>query len=157
MLSVVLCGIALALALIHHYRSKQRHFASLFLEYILLLNVGLYSLISAAGHLFMGPQIAKEIGWAAGSPFQFEIGIANLSYGVLGVLAWFKKEGFLQAAVCGWSVFLLGAFVGHMIQRVSIGDTAPYNFGLFVWFNDLTLPLLVLGLLYLYTKKTKRS
>ena len=35
---------------------------------------------------FLSAQVAANIGWAPGSPFQSEVAFANLSVGVLGVL-----------------------------------------------------------------------
>lgn len=125
-----------------------------FLGYILLLNMGVMGILAAYAHLFMGAETAKMIGWEAGSPFQFEIGMANLSYGVLGVLAFWRRGRFWEAACIGWCVFLLGCFVGHLIQYYAHHDTAPWNIGFFIWFNDLILPILVLCLLaFLETRK----
>ncbi len=122
--------------------------AEVLLGYLLLFNVGLFGLLSAYGHVFMGPEIAAQIGWAAHSPFQFEIGMANLAFGVLGVLAFWIRGRFWDATLIGWAILLLGCFVGHLMNYYSTGDSAPYNVGVFLWFNDLFLPLFALGTLY---------
>lgn len=126
------------------------------LSYVLFFNMGLFSLIAAYMHLFMGPETARMIGWEPGSPFQFEIGIANLSYGILGVVAYWIRGRFWDAASLGWSILLLGCFVGHLIDYSTRGNDAPWNIGVFIWFNDLFLPLFVLGALsYLRNKQRK--
>ncbi len=51
----------------------------------LVVALGLGELVTAGSHLFFGPATAAEIGFPAGSPFQNEVGVANLSYGVLGI------------------------------------------------------------------------
>lgn len=124
-----------------------------FLSFVLFFNMGLMGIIAAYGHVFMGPEIAREIGWQTGSPFQFEVGMANLSYGILGVLAYWCRGRFWDAAGMGWSLLLLGCFVGHLIDYYTHGNNAPYNMGLFVWFNDLALPVLVLASLYYLNQK----
>ena len=150
MLSVYLFGVALVCTLIHLMLKWDWHWAKIsevFLSYILLFNVGVMGFLAAFAHIFMGPETAKLIGWEPGSPFQFEMGMANLSYGVLGVLAYFIRGNFWIAVIVGWSVLLLGCFVGHLMDYILHGNNAPYNIGVYVWFNDLILPFLTFGLL----------
>lgn len=128
-------------------------FSEIFLGYILFFNMGIMGLLAAYGHVFMGPEIAKLIGWQPGSPFQYEIGMANLSYGVLGILAFWIRGRFWDACIIGWSVLLLGCFVGHVIDYFVNHNTAPLNIGLFIWFYDLVLPLFVLILLAYFRRQ----
>lgn len=116
------------------------------LSYLLLFLMGLMSLLAAYGHVFMGPEIAESIGWKPGSPFQYEIGMANLSYGILGVLSFRYRGRFWDASIIGWCVFLLGCFVGHVINYYETGNTAPYNIGMQIWVYDLIIPIVVLSL-----------
>lgn len=119
-----------------------------FLSYILLFNMGLMGLLGAYAHIFLGPETAKSIGWQPGSPFQFEIGMANLAFGVLGVLSFWLRGSFWDASIIGWSVLFLGCFIGHVINFYTENNAAPYNIGPYIWFYDLILPILVLALLY---------
>jgi hypothetical protein len=48
--------------------------------------VGVSGIIFATGHLFMPVPTAASIGWPT-SRFQWEVGLANLGYGVAGVMA----------------------------------------------------------------------
>lgn len=122
--------------------------AETLLGYVLLFNMGITSLLAAYAHIFMGPIIAAQIGWPAGSPFQFEMGIANLSYGVLGMLAFWIRGRFWDAAIIGWSILLLGCFVGHLYDYLVHGNNAPLNIGIYIWINDLILPIFLLTTLY---------
>lgn len=122
--------------------------AEVLLGFVLLFNMGITSLLAAYAHLFMGPLIAEQIGWLPGSPFQFEIGMANLSYGILGVLAFWFRGRFWDAAIIGWSIFLLGCFAGHLHDYLVNGNNAPLNIGIYIWFNDLILPIFMLATLY---------
>ena len=158
MVFVFMFMLAVIFTLVELSYKKKWHYPNTletFLSYILLFSMGLMGILAAYVHVFMGPEIAKSIGWAPGSPFQFEIGMANLSYGVLGILAYWIRGRFWEAVIIGWSVLLLGCFVGHVLDYVMHGNDAPYNIGLFIWFNDLFMPLLVLALLYaLRSRKT---
>lgn len=150
MLSVFLFVFAIAFSLGHLIYKKERRYlkiAEIILGYIIFFNIGLMGLLASYAHVFMGPQTAREIGWQPGSPFQFEIGMANLCFGVLGVMAYWIRGRFWDATCIGWSVFLLGCFVGHILDYYRYNNTAPLNYGIFIWFNDLFLPILVLGLL----------
>lgn len=56
------------------------------LFYLLLINVGFTGLFAFYGHTFLADQVAASIGWAKGSPFQLEVAMTNLAFGILGVL-----------------------------------------------------------------------
>lgn len=130
--------------------------AEIFLGYVLFFNMGIMGLLASYAHVFMGPETAKLIGWKPGSPFQFEIGMANLSYGVLGILAYWIRGRFWTAACIGWSILLLGCFVGHVMDYFIHSNTAPYNIGIGIWAMDLVLPLLVLAtLFYIRTQRVR--
>lgn len=148
MIPIYLFLIAIVCSLIHCLVSRYKEpseISKTFTLYIVLMNVGIMGLLAFYAHTFLAAPTAEKIGWAPGSPFQFEVAMANLSYGVLGVLAFFIRKSFLTATVIGYSVLLIGALVGHIIQY-HYGDTAPYNIGVFVWFNDLFIPILLLVL-----------
>lgn len=151
MLVVILFLFAALLALANIAYKKEWHLpraAEIFLGYILLFLMGFMSLMAAYMHVFMGPETAAQIGWQPGSPFQFEIGMANLSYGVLGVLAFWIRGRFWDAAIIGWTILLIGCFIGHIIDYLVTGNNAPWNIGVHIWAYDLFLPIIVLGLLY---------
>lgn len=139
------------------YRKKQRKtniYAEIFLSYILFFYLGLSALFGAYSNIFQGAQTAALIGWPANPFFQFEIGIANLAFGVLGLLSYWIRGRFWESTIIGWSILYVGAFVGHIIRYFTISDSAPLNFGAFIWFNDLFMPLLSVALLiYLRSRK----
>lgn len=151
MVSILLFICALIFTASHLIYKKQWNdpvSIEVLLSYILLFNVGFMGLLGAYAHVFMGPEIAKTIGWAPGSPFQYEVGMANLSYGVLGILSFWIRGRFWDACIIGWVVLFLGCFVGHVISYYVDHNTAPYNIGPYIWFYDLFLPLFVLSLFY---------
>lgn len=99
-------------------------------------------------HIFFPNEAAQEIGWAPGSPFQLEVGMHDGAWGVLGFLCIFMGGGFWLATGLGWSLFMLGATYGHIVQTVEHGNYAPYNF--LIIFSDGFIGLWLLLLLYLY-------
>jgi hypothetical protein len=161
MLNIVFFACTIVFTFCHIAYKKEWHppkCIEIFLAYLLFFNMGLMGLLAGYAHVFMGPEIAKSIGWQAGSPFQYEMGMANLSYGVLGVISFWIRGRFWDASIIGWSVLLLGCFIGHVINYYTFHNTAPYNIGPYIWFYDLFLPLLALSLLfYLRVKKPFRQ
>jgi hypothetical protein len=151
MVSILLFVCAIIFTVCHlTYKHKWGYPSTveIFLSYILLFNMGFMGLLGAAAHVFMAPETAQTIGWAPGSPFQFEVGMANLAFGVLGILCYWFRGAFWDASIIGWSVLFFGCFVGHVMDYYATNNTASYNIGPYIWFYDLLLPILVLGLLY---------
>jgi hypothetical protein len=111
----------------------------------LLFLVGVQGFIYAAGHLFFPDPIAESIGWAKGSPFQWEVGMANLSYGVLGCWASTQDKGWWLAAVVAFAIFYLGAAIGHVRDLVTNKNHARGNTG-GVLVVDVLIPVLVIVL-----------
>ena len=116
------------------------------LVYALVFQVGVVGFVFGfIPHVFFAEQTAKSIGWAPGSPFQFEVGIHDGAWGVLGFLCIWFRSGFRIATGVGWALFMLGAAVGHVYQTAVHGDIAEYNF--FTIFTDgfvaIDLPILL--------------
>ena len=116
------------------------------LLYLLVIFVGLGGLLGFLGHTFKAREIALKIGWQP-SPFQFEVAVANLAFGVLGIMCIWQRRGFRTATGIGYSIFLLGCAYGHLREMILHGNFAPYNVGPVLWVNDLAVPLLILLLL----------
>ena len=159
MVSLILFGFALLFGVIHIVIKKQTYYpkwVETLLAYILLFDMGIMGLLGAYAHVFMADETAKSIGWAPGSPFQFEVAMANLSFGVLGIICFWRRDSFWDAAIYGWCVLFFGCFVGHVISYYQNNNSAPYNIGPYIWFYDLLLPLLVLTLFLALRKEQKK-
>jgi hypothetical protein len=125
-------------------RTKQR-IADALLVNLFLFPVGLGGLFAFVGHTMRATPVAASIGWPAGNPFQYEVAVANLAFGVLGLLCVWDR-GFWNATAIGWSIFMLGAAAVH-IHQIRSGQTfAPGNAGAVLYF-DIIVPLFLLGLL----------
>lgn len=116
------------------------------LVYSLVFQVGgLGFVFGFIPHVFFADQTAESIGWATGSPFQFEVGIHDGAWGVLGFLSIWFRGGFRVATGLGWALFMAGAASGHVHQTIANDDFAPYNFLMIFtdYFVAVMLPLLL--------------
>ena len=116
------------------------------LLYLLVIFAGVGGVMGFLGHTFMAQEIALKIGWQP-SPFQFEVAVANLAFGVLGIMCIRQRRGFRTATGIGYAIFLLGCGYGHMRDMTRHGNVAPYNVGPVLWVNDLAIPVVILLLL----------
>jgi len=153
--SASVIGFALHLALSRQRRTRAR-VVELLLLYLLVINIGLGSLLAWYGHTFMADEIARKIGWQPGSPFQFEVALADLGWGVCGVLCIWFRGSFWTATGIGSAVFLLGCAFGHIRDIVKHGNIAVYNAGPVLWIGDLAVPITILVLLFLRFKFEER-
>ncbi|MDE2571170.1 MAG: hypothetical protein KGM44_01445 [bacterium] len=126
------------------------------LLYSLVFIAGLQGLWTAGGHVFIANQVAAMIGWPAGSPFQFEVGIANLAIGVLGVLCIWMRGNFWAATVIAASVWLWGDAVGHVREialshNFALGSAGP------ALFAGILTPAVLIALLIAHVSESRRA
>jgi hypothetical protein len=117
------------------------------LRYVFIFLVGLMGLWAALGHIVFPARVAQAIGWPT-SPFQFEVGVANLGIGLAGLYAAFRSFEARLATNLVLACFLIGAGVGHLRDIVTAGNFAPGNAGP-ILFTDLLTPTAVFLLLWL--------
>jgi len=115
----------------------------------LVINVGISSLYAFMGHAFSSKKVAEYIGWPSGNPFQFEVAITNLSFGILGVLCIWFRDNFWIATVIVFSVFALGAAYGHIRDMIKNKNHSPGNTGPPLY-SDILKPVFLVGLLIAY-------
>lgn len=114
------------------------------LMYLLAISVGANGIGGAFGHLFLSDLVAEGIGWSAGSPFQLEMGYANLAIGVLGLVAVGRRDGFRAAAIVATTIIGVGATVVHLQDIAAHGNLSPGN--TFQNISNLLDPILLIGL-----------
>ena len=107
-------------------------------------------LYTFAGHVFAPEQVAAEIGWPT-SPFQYEVGMADLTVGVLGIGAFRREFGFRLATTIATVCWLGGDAIGHVRQIVQAGNYAPGNAGPWLY-SDILAPLILCVTLFLATR-----
>jgi hypothetical protein len=117
------------------------------LRYLLLFPVGLMGIWGGIGHIFFAEEAARAIGWQP-SPFQYEVGVANLGVGAAGLYAAFSRFEARLAANLMSGCFLIGAGVGHIREIVNVGNLAPGNAGP-ILLTDFLTPIAIFALLWL--------
>jgi uncharacterized membrane protein YphA (DoxX/SURF4 family) len=122
----ILLATAIVLALIPN---KERSFSRRLLDWMLLLAIGISYIWGGFFHVFFPDLAASSIGWS-NSPFQYEIGVADIAMGIVAVLAFWRGLDFKAAAVIYIALFSLGVVIGHIYQAVESNDYAANNFGL---------------------------
>ncbi len=97
-----------------------------------LLENGLVYLIGVAGigagvsHILFGRKTSASIGWAP-SPFETEVGFANLGMGIAGVMAAGQEPAFWLALIVVNSIFRIGCGIGHIRDMLRQRNFAPNN------------------------------
>ena len=124
----------------------------LLMMYLLAISVGANGISGAFGHLFLSDIVAEGVGWATGSPFQLEMGFANLLVGVLGLMAVGRRDGFRTATILATTILGVGATVVHLLDIAATGNLAPGN--TIQNLGNLLDPLLLIGLSWLAARTT---
>ncbi len=152
---------ALIGAAVHQHRDGRPRSTArtleIFLVWWMVVAVGVAAIFGAMFHFFDGPNTAHEIGFTYGEGgFQTEVGFADLAIGVLGVLCYRFRDGFLLAAVIAVSIAYLGDAYGHLHQAAIHDNHAPDNPGLTLW-ADVIAPLVAIGLYSLWQRAKVRE
>ncbi|MEI6450545.1 MAG: DUF6790 family protein [Actinomycetes bacterium] len=157
MMGIVVIGLALVVATMHLFVSRKprtsRRVLDLYLLYTLVVGVGVGYLFAGLGHLLFADRIAEQLGWATGSPFQIEVGLYDVAFGVLGICCiWFRDQWWYATAL-GMSVFAVGAAINHVRDLVAQGDSSALNSASVL--ADLLVPVL-LGALFVVRRRLER-
>jgi hypothetical protein len=82
------------------------------IDVVTICSVGLLGLIGFIRHFFLHKSDAQRLGWETEHPdWQFEVGFANLAFGVVGLCATLGKWGMAAqgAILAGYGTYLLQA------------------------------------------------
>ena len=116
------------------------------IKYLLIFPLGVQSLWAFLCHVHP-EESAAVIGWEP-SPFQYEVGVANLGIGLAALYAAFQGFQARAAVAVMAACFLGGAAVGHL-RDIAMGDNlAPGNAGP-ILYTDMLTPIMLLVLLLL--------
>lgn len=137
-------AVLFVLAVVIALSRRNGSVAERLLGWILLLPIGVTGLWAGIFHIAFPAVAAAHIGWEV-SPFQFEVGMADLAIGATACIAFWRDLDFKAAAVSAASVFLLGDAIGHVRQMLVAGNFAPGNAGV-PFYMDILCPLLAIAL-----------
>lgn len=147
---IIAVSLAIALGLMMYRHSKGWKYWVL--RFIFLLPVGVQGIWAFIFHVFYADLASTAIGWEY-SPFEYEVGVANLGVGIMGIYAFiWPNKGFWLATTIMVICFNGGAGIGH-IQQILIDKNFAYNNAGPILYCDILLPLAMIVLLK-YSYKT---
>lgn len=120
-----------------------------FLFYQMTVTLTLAGLTSFIGHVFQSDRVAKSIGWQPGSPFQKELGYAELGFALAGFLCMFYSDEFWLATIVLASPLYLLAGINHIREMVVKKNHASHNTWTII--PDLLMPISWI-FLYIFSK-----
>ena len=138
------CMFVLAFIMIcfHKIIKSNLSFSEIVYRWIALFPLGFSGIYAFIMHAFYSDIAAQTIGWT-NSPFQFEVAMANLGFGVIAILSFRATYGFRLATVIGNTCWLWGDAAGHIYQMIINHNFSVGNAGSWFWM-DLILPLLLI-------------
>jgi hypothetical protein len=107
-LGIVVSSIGIFFGFFFYFRPD----VPLAIDVVTICSVGLLGLIGFIRHFFLHKSDAQRMGWETEHPdWQFEVGFANLAFGVVGICASFGKWGLAAqgAILAGYGTYLLQA------------------------------------------------
>jgi len=123
------------------------------LRYVLIFPIGLQGLWAFVGHVFLPAQSAAGIGWPD-SPFQLEVGMANLGMALASLYAAFRGFEARLAAILAAAPFFMGAGLIHIRDIAATGNLAPGNAGP-IMVTDFLTPIAAVVLVWLSSEVLK--
>jgi hypothetical protein len=134
--------------------ASSESFPARLLSWLLLLSVGVENVWFGCLHMALPGISAATIGWEP-SPFEFEIGAADMALGVIAVVSFWRSLDFKAAVVIYVTLFYLGVAAIHIQEAAMAGNFAPNNFGMLL---ILTLiKMVLLPLLYWNVRRAARE
>jgi hypothetical protein len=109
-------------------RRHPPQLAARLLAWLLLLSVGVEETWAGFFHVAFPQVAAASIGWDV-SPFQFEIGVADLAVGITAIVSFRRGLDFKAAVVWYVALFYAGVAIGHVREAVETGNFSINNFG----------------------------
>ncbi len=116
----------------------------------LLLSIGIAYAWAGFFHIAFPHIAASSIGWQV-SPFQFEIGVADASIGIVAIVSFWRSLDFKGAVVGYMSLFSIGVAIGHFREAIFAGNMSTNNFGLLLIIT--LIHAVLLPVLYVMARK----
>ncbi|MHA1746780.1 MAG: DUF6790 family protein [Promethearchaeota archaeon] len=135
----------------------RRRVIEIFLLQIIYIGFAFFSLRGFIGHTILADTVALDIGWATGSPFQFELAFSQLGFGIVAIISLWKRDSLWIGVVYSKSIFLLGAAGVHIWDIIVTQNYSHGNTGTILFLNDLALPIISITLLHIFINRGRKS
>lgn len=116
----------------------------------LILSIGIAYTWAGFFHIVFPHVAASSIGWQV-SPFQFEIGVADVSIGIVAIVSFWRSLDFKGPVVGYLTLFSIGVAIGHFREAIYAGNTSKDNFGLLLVIT--LVHAVLLPVLYMLARK----
>ena len=134
--------LAVIFSVIQRLTNKKLNLSEILYRWFALFPLGLTAMYAFFLHAFFPDFTAASIGWP-NSPFQYEVAMANLGFGMIAILSVYASYGFRLATVVGNTCWLWGDAIGHSYQIYRYHNFTIGNAG--SWFYmDMFLPVMLL-------------
>jgi hypothetical protein len=152
--SFLLIFLPLIVGLLHGFLKGGKKLEYILLYYI-FIGIGLQGFASGIMQTFYSNSVTQYVHWPF-SPFMLELGLANISYGILGIVSPWMNRGWQTATAFGYALFLLFTGMRHVIEIIEKG-TNPGNSGAFMYVDNILSCILIvlLALTYKENRLTK--
>src|SRR5271156_4367134 len=103
-----------------HARRKHRPNKEMLLVYYLFISVGIQGLFTGIFQIVFPDIVINFLQWPY-SPFLDELGLANIAFGILGILSLWQNNGWKAATAMGYGLFLFMTGLYHLIEIYHTG------------------------------------
>jgi len=111
-------------------------------RWMALFALGFTSIYAFAMHAYFPQKAAAAVGWIS-TPFEFEVAVANLAIGIIGIVSFGATMGFRIATVIAAMIWMWGDAAGHIAQMAINHNFTTGNAGSWFWM-DVILPFILL-------------
>jgi|SRR5579872_4884992 len=140
--SFALFILAIVLVILQMMFTRRVSLSESLYSWVTLLPLGIGGIYAFVMHAFFPDFTAATIGWL-NSPFQYEVAMANLGFGLVALLAFKASRGFRLANVVGITCWLWGDAIGHIYQMMTQHNFTVGNAGSWFWM-DVICPLILI-------------
>jgi hypothetical protein len=134
--------VAVVFIIFHRLAKRNMPESEIVYRWTALFALGFTCIYAFILHAYFPNISATAIGWKF-SPFQFEVAVADLAIGLLGILSFRASFGFRVATVVAASTILWGDAVGHISQMILHSNYSPGNAGTWFWM-DVAIPFILI-------------
>lgn len=135
--------VAVIFIIIHLLINRKRlSTAEIIYRWTAFFALGLTGFFTFVMHAIYPDMTAANIGWQP-SPFQYEVAIADLGFGLLAFLSVKASYGFRLATVIGIACWLWGNAIGHIHQMIQNNGFTSGNAASWFWM-DILLPIIII-------------
>lgn len=122
---------------------RRQKINGLLLRWLLLLPIGVTGIYAFFMHLFFPAPSATMMHWPS-SPFQYEVALANLCIGILGIFSFRASYGFRLATVIAASFWMWGHAVYEIYEIITTSNIYLGNAVSWFWI-DVILPFILIS------------